>query len=365
MDPLSRGLLRLSRLGKPGAFLGLELDLARALGPRLAWSRLRRPPAPGESRTAMYHAIWRDAADRVGAAVEHTSGPYAEIRRGRRRIRLYEGLVELDDPVTLALAGDKPLAHELLLRAGLTVPEHVVGDVADTAEAVAFAVRRAPVVLKPARATGRGEGVTGGVVRESDVARALLRAARFDPSRFLVERQLEGPEYRVLVLDREVVGVVRRGPPHVTGDGRSSVAELVQAENARRRGVRGTQRIELDLDAVLTLRRQGMTPRTVPPWGTRARVRTGAGACAEHEARALDVGDAELDDVSPVALAAAAALGSAFCSVELIVPDDGGEPVVLEVNTTPGLAQHYAVANPESAPAVAAAVLERLLTRRR
>ena len=50
----------------------------------------------------------------------------------------------------------------------------------------------------------------------------------------VVEQYLAGANYRVLATADELVSVIRRYPPFVDGDGRRTVAELVDAENATR-----------------------------------------------------------------------------------------------------------------------------------
>ena len=50
----------------------------------------------------------------------------------------------------------------------------------------------------------------------------------------VVEQYLEGANYRVLATRGELVSVIRRYPPFVDGDGTSTIAELVDAENAAR-----------------------------------------------------------------------------------------------------------------------------------
>jgi len=49
--------------------------------------------------------------------------------------------------------------------------------------------------------------------------------------------------YRLLMLDGELVGAVRRDRAHVVGDGRSSVVELRRTPAARRQAaLRGSRR---------------------------------------------------------------------------------------------------------------------------
>jgi cyanophycin synthetase len=369
---VTSALARLGGLGKPGALLGLELDLARALGPAAALRRLRAGGGslPASVRDEIYDRVWRSAAAAVGAEVQARPGGFLEIRRGEQGTRVRGSLLPLDDPVTLELAGDKPLVHTVLAEAGLPVPEHVVIGAGDDAAAVEFIERAAPCVVKPAFGSGRGAGITGFVSSADEFQRARLRALRYDAQRLLVERQALGDEYRVLVLRGEALGVVRREPPHVVGDGRSTVRELVAAENARRAeaaGAAGVWAIDVDLDMLFALRRQGLDLSAVADAGRRVRVHAGSSQGSEREAHVVAVGDASVRGIVDAGRRAAAAIGSEFASVEIITPDAGADlgaagGVILEINTTPGIAQHYLVSDHAHIEPVAELILERLLS---
>lgn len=47
----------------------------------------------------------------------------------------------------------------------------------------------------------------------------------------IVEQFLKGRDYRVLVTGSKVAAASWRRPPHVTGDGRSNIRQLVESEN--------------------------------------------------------------------------------------------------------------------------------------
>jgi cyanophycin synthetase len=372
VDRVTRALGRLGAFGKPGALIGLEADLVRALGPRLSWDRLRRrdaPRLPGNLRAEIYRRIWEEAAAAVGAEVRTLEGGFQEIRRGGRSTRVYGSLVPLDDPVTLELAGDKPLVHKVLTGAGLPVPAHVVLPTADVQAGAEFVREQPPCVVKPAFGSGRGAGITGFVTTPEEFLRARLRAIRYDAERLLVERQAAGAEYRVLVLGGSVIGVVRRDPPHVTGDGASTILQLVEAENVRRvaaAGAAGPWLVEIDLDAVFALRQEGMDLASVPAAGRRVRVHAGSSQGSEVEAHVVPKDDPSVRGIAEAGRRAAEAIGSEFASVEIITPDatrDLGDAggVILEINTTPGIAQHYIVSDRTVIEPVAAVVLERLL----
>ena len=86
----------------------------------------------------------------------------------------------------------------------------------------------------------------------------------------------------------------------------------------------------------------------------------------ERDATVVDVDDSRIAGIVGDAARAATAIGARLASVEIVTPDPsvplaeaGG--VVVEVNTTPGIAQHYLVSNPDEIVPVAEAVLQRLL----
>lgn len=363
---LCRALLR---RGKGGAALGRLADDVLLLGLRRTYARSRTEGWGGRdspTRRRIYRELWTSAAEAVGAAVEEGPGGLLDLRRGTGHVRVLGHLVDVGGPVSLAIAGDKPLVHEQLRDAGVPIPESRTVAVADPRVA-ADLLDGGRVVVKPAAGTGAGRGVTGGVGTTHDLHRAALRAGRYDAERLLVERQLDGREFRVLVLHGEPLGCVERRPPSVRGDGERTVAQLITAENRRRRaaaGRAGLVALTPDLDTVLALRAQDSHLDDVLDLDRAVRVKTGTSQGSERDATVRPLTTPELTPVVDRARAAAATLAIPLLSVELIVPDVAGDPcgaAVIEVNTTPGIAQHYLVDDPATVEPVAERLLEALL----
>lgn len=360
LTPLYATALRTGRLG---AAAGLVVDRTVSIGPSRAW-RLTKNEAGllDRLRRELYRHLWTTAAVEIGATWHDLGGDVLEIRRDSNCVRLWRDLVPLDDPVTAHVSGDKPLCHRLLADAGLTVPAHRVFPTTHLSEAVAYAAEHGPSVVKPAAATGAGSGITGSVMAPSEAWRAVLGAVRFDDNRVLIERQSDGTEYRILVLRGQTIAAIERRRPEVVGDGMSSINMLIEAENARRRAGgwgEGYRRLTRDLDTELVLRRHGYILRSIPAAGERVTVATSASQGSARDASAVPL--ALLPDACrSAAERSASALGAQFVSVEIIV-DESGELTVLEVNTSPGIAHHYLVDDPDAAPSVAELVLEHLL----
>jgi D-alanine-D-alanine ligase-like ATP-grasp enzyme len=346
-------------------------DLTRSLGPRNV-SRIvgqdRRRRAQGEGpRDSVYERLWREAADIAGARVDPLGGGFLDLSRGDARTRVQHQHVQLDDPVAYHVARDKRLSLALLSQADLPVPDHLEVAADDLRAARRFAANAGTVVVKPAGGTGGGFGVTAQLRSDQDLRRAMRRGARTQ-SRMVIERQIEGTVHRLLLLDGELLDVLRRHPPRVVGDGRSSIFELMLAENERRLagyGAAGIDLLRVDLDCLTTLRSQGTRLDHVPARDAVTVVKT-----VNNQNRAADNETLPGRDVSSSLLndcvRAAGTLGLRLAGVDVITTDatrplrdTGG--AIIEVNPGPGLHHHRHVADPQSATAVAVPVLERLL----
>jgi D-alanine-D-alanine ligase-like ATP-grasp enzyme len=356
--------------GSRGRTVGSWLDLARSMGVAATARRLRRGGGgvldPGV-RNAVYAEIWRSAAEQVGADVRELGSGFLEVSRGGPPARVWQQVVPLDDPVTLRLALDKPVVHELLTNASVPVPEHLEWSFSDPAPALAFMERvGGPTVVKAASGTGGGEGTTAGVDTPARLMRARLQAGRFG-GRLLIERQVPGPVHRLLFLDGELIDVIRHVPPRLEGDGRATVQELLEAENRRRLGAAGAAGLSLldvGLDTVFTLERQGLRLDSVVPAGTTVNVQT---VTNDNRIEDTETVTEPLDpELVEAARRAATAVGLRLAGVDVITPDTsqplertGG--VVAEVNGTPGIHHHYHVADAAKATPVAVPILERVL----
>jgi cyanophycin synthetase len=318
-----------------------------------------------ELRDAFYLEAWQRAAECVGADFEALSENVAEITRQGRRLRVSGSITSIDDPVSLRLAANKPAVYRLLSEYGIPVPPHAVLD-AESARRRNHRLESLPrpLVVKPAADTGAGSGVSANVKSAGQLRHAVAWARAFAP-RVLVESQIGGDCYRVLLLDYEVLDVVRRRPPRIIGDGGSTVRDLIRRENRRRLEV-GTQRAQVlirrDPDLVNTLAARGLRLRSCPPKGQAIDLKQ---VINENSASENECANGELcPEILNTARLAARALGLRLAGVDVIcrdptVPLDRSGGVVLEVNGTPGFHYHYQRSGP-SFP-VAEHLLRRLL----
>ncbi len=146
-----------------------------------------------------------------------------------RNLRLVQAaMTDGTSAIGVELAGDKDMTKARLGRAFIPVPEGVIARTAEEAVAALNSIG-APVVVKPL--DGRqGKGVSLHLSTPEEVAEAF-RIARGFSREVLVEEMFQGRNYRVLVVGYKTVAASERIPCHVVGDGRHTVAELIDLEN--------------------------------------------------------------------------------------------------------------------------------------
>jgi D-alanine-D-alanine ligase-like ATP-grasp enzyme/acylphosphatase len=245
------------------------------------------------------------------------------------------------------VCGDKQVARALLARAGVAVPPGAAFAPEEWPRAREFALSLGwPVVVKPSNGKG-GVGVTAGIRDEEALKRAFTRLGRDGHKQIIVEKHVEGADYRFLVVGDRVVSVVKRTAGGVVGDGRSSVAELVLAKNATR--LRNphlrTRLLVLGDLALEQLRGTGMTPDSVPAEGEHV-ILTTAGNISRggDSVEVLDETHPSLLDLAVRAVAAVPGLDHA--GVDVLAPDhrralDGQNAAICELNSLPATTSHH------------------------
>jgi len=238
----------------------------------------------------------------------------------RRSRWLDSSFTEDTSRISTMLARNKAATAALLRQAGLPVPDHRPVRTFEAALEVARTLGY-PVVVKPLSEDG-GVGVSAGLGTESELRVAFDRA-RAHSQDLLVEKHIEGRDYRVYVFRGRTVWAMERIPAGVTGDGIRSVRALVAEANRDPR--RGKEEwspmspIELDAEAHELLESAGLGLDAVPEAGRFVRLRRAANVSSGG----LPVGvfDRIHPDNARLCERAASVLRLDLAGVDLLMPD--------------------------------------------
>lgn len=200
-----------------------------------------------------------------------------------------------------------------------------------------------PVIVKP-NSKCQGTGVAKATNRQEFYA-AFHRAAQEDKI-ILVQRVLPGNDYRIVVLDGEVISAYGRTPLAVVGDGRATVKTLLA--KLQRAFVHDGRDTILESDdprirTVLARRRMRLT--SVPKNGERVPLLDNSNLSTGGASR--DVTETIHPGFKKIAIDLARDMNLRFSGVDIMIDGDieqapkKGMWWILEINDAPGL-DHYA-----------------------
>ncbi len=287
-------------------------------------------------------AIVKAAHERKIPHIRLNAGNLVQFGYGAAQRRIWTAETDRTSAIAEGISKDKDLTKQLLATCGIPVPEGQVVESPAQAWAAAQDIG-VPVCVKPGDGN-RARGVSLDLREQADVEAAYAIALE-QGSEVIVEKFIQGMEHRLLVVGDRLVAASRGETASVTGDGQHTLRELVdlQINSDPRRGSDGnlpleTVRLRQGSPEVLELKRQGLTPDSVPEAGRQVLVkRTGN--------MTTDITDIVHPEVAALAILSAKVVGLDIAGVDVVTPDItqplakvGG--VVVEVNAGPSLLMH-------------------------
>ena len=267
-------------------------------------------------------------------------GNLVQLGYGAAMHRIWTAETDQTSAIAETISRDKDLTKTLISSCGVPVPEGrevaSAEDACEAAEDIGY-----PVVVKPTDGN-HGRGVFIDLVNAEAVKKAYEIADK-EGSGVLVERSIQGIEHRLLVVGGKLVAANRSDLITVTGDGKSTVQQLIDSQiNIDPR--RGTTElhplsiIKIDTAARLELERQGLDGDSIPAKGREVLIQRNAN-------HAFDCTDDVHPDTAAVAALAARVVGLDIAGIDLVCQDvskplaaQGG--AIVEVNAGPSLLMH-------------------------
>lgn len=273
------------------------------------------------------------------------NGPHFTLGQGVKSQRIHSSKADTSSNIGVEIASDKHFTKQLIRNYGLPIPEHRLITFAHELDG-AIAEIGFPLVIKGRRGEN-GYSVTTNI-RSKDEIKAAVEKAQRESESVLIERHVEGDDYRLTIVDGKMVAAARRLAARVIGDGTHTIDQLIQKENERRLGIGrfGDWLVPLSLDEDMLgmLARVDLTPDDAPGVGEIILLRNGSNV--SQGGTTEDVTDIVHPDTVAMAENAARIVRIDIAGIDLIVPDitkplgkDNG--VVIEINAMPGLRPHY------------------------
>ena len=305
-------------------------------------------------RRDYFRSYWQAVANDINADIENLGYDYFRLVKDGKKTFVRYGEVMLDDHLTLAIAGNKPLVNKLLKEAGYHVPEFCEYKPETLSTALSFMHQhRGNFVVKPANASGGGRGITTKVNNRTRLVKSSYKAAIHSTgSKLIIEKEHSGKNCRLLYLNGEFIDALQRDAPAVTGDGKNSIRNLIRNENNKRLEALSPYALSpltIDLDTRYTLLNQGLSLNDVPTKGQKLRVKTATNQCSRFENHTVknSIHPSIVDygrNISRVINVTLSGVDLMINDHSVAVEDSGC--IVNEINTTPGLHHHELISSP-------------------
>ncbi|MET0751965.1 MAG: cyanophycin synthetase, partial [Pyrinomonadaceae bacterium] len=248
--------------------------------------------------------------------------------------------------ISVDIAGNKDATKKLLGEMGVPVPGGYTIRDEDELESTVNRVGY-PVVIKPLDGN-HGKGATVGI-EDIEHARIAFHKAKEYSRRIIVEKMLQGNDFRALVVNKRLIAVAERTPAHVVGDGKSTIQQLVDEENKDTRRGYGHENVltQIDIDGQTErlIKAKGYTLETVLEKDEILHLKTTANISTGGTA--ID----RTDELHPENVflfeRIAKIIGLDVAGIDVIAPnvseplrENGGG--IIEVNAAPGFRMHLA-----------------------
>ena len=247
--------------------------------------------------------------------------------------------------LAVELACDKEGTKQILRDSGVPVPRGTTIRSPKYLEDAIVEVGGFPIVIKPLNGN-HGRGITIDVQSVKEAIAAFDMAQEVSEE-VIIERFHTGRDHRILVINGKFVAVAERVPANVTGDGVSTISQLIEITNQDPRRGDGHDnvltRIEIDRTSMDILVRQGFTLESVPPTGQ---------ICYLKATANLSTGGVSVDrtdEIHPeniwLAERVAKIIGLDIAGIDMVT-EDISRPVrqvdgaIVEVNAAPGFRMH-------------------------
>ena len=267
-----------------------------------------------------------------------------QLGYGVNQKRIRATITSQTSGIGVDLAGDKEDTKFLLNRAGVPVPR---GEIIRTTDELISALEYTgfPCVIKPVDGN-HGKGATIEVKTRKDAITAFETAKKYS-GRVIVERFITGHDFRLLVINHQLVAAAMRTPAHIIGNGKSTIKELINKVNSDPRRGYGHENmlteIIVDQMTLRILRSKGLTLGSILPNRKKLFLKTTANLSTGGTS--TDV----TDSIHPynifMAERISRIIGLDICGIDVMATDlmqpiieNGG--AVLEVNAAPGFRMH-------------------------
>lgn len=270
------------------------------------------------------------------------SGKQFSLSDGKKTHFFYRSRGDLVSNEAVEIGTDKMMTKTYLVNNHVSTPQGKSFNITNSTDDIIDYVStnmEYPVVIKPALGS-LGKGVFTNISTENDIKFAVEQIRnKFGYNDVLVEEYIEGEEFRAYVVGNELVACTKKIPPHVIGDGDSTISELITQKNEIRKNNPHLSKKLIKIDDLLEklLTDKGLSLDSILNKNEKLILNRVANTTIGAES--ININEGIPDDIKKQAVLALQALPCiGHAGVDMILKDH--KAYVLEINPTASYLQH-------------------------
>lgn len=289
---------------------------------------------------SMKHGIEYEMLDRRDNFISLKKGDHIEYVKQATK-------TSKDAYITALIMENKLVTKKVLEKNNIKVPKGGYYENIEDALGDYYKYKGNQIVVKP-KSTNFGIGITifKGDFTKEEYNRAVEIGFEND-NEILIEEFIKGKEYRFLVINDEVCGILHRVPANVVGDGKSTIRELVEEKNKnplRGKGYKTPlEKISLGEAEEMFLRESNKDFDYVPLENETVYLRENSNISTGGDS--IDFTDDIDDSYKEIAIKAARSVNAKITGVDMMISDikekaNSNNYGIIEINFNPAIHIH-------------------------
>ncbi|WP_338630264.1 bifunctional glutamate--cysteine ligase GshA/glutathione synthetase GshB [Clostridium baratii] len=289
---------------------------------------------------SMKHGIEYEILDRRDNFISLKKGEHIEYVKQATK-------TSKDAYITALIMENKLVTKKVLEKNNIKVPKGGYYENIEDALGDYYKYKGNQIVVKP-KSTNFGIGITifKGDFTKEEYNRAVEIGFEND-NEILIEEFIKGKEYRFLVINDEVCGILHRVPANVVGDGKSTIRELVEEKNKnplRGKGYKTPlEKISLGEAEEMFLRESNKDFDYVPLENETVYLRENSNISTGGDS--IDFTDDIDDSYKEIAIKAARSVNAKITGVDMMISDikekaSSNNYGIIEINFNPAIHIH-------------------------
>lgn len=250
----------------------------------------------------------------------------------------------INDKNVSKICNSKILTSSMLLNNNLPAPKYIIWDKSkddDTNMILINNKLKYPLVVKPSNGMN-GTDVYMNNNNKMDIIDSVRKVKGV--SNIMVEEQITGKSYRILIFRGVIIGILERIPAQVVGNGKKKLRALIKEYNRKNISI-GKQPIKLI--AINYINEQGYNIDSVIPYGKKVILSLNINSANGSGLKNVNIEDVHKDNIDMFKkcydLSGITLVGIDYISKDISVPYNINGGVINELNSGPSINTHHKI----------------------